>query len=59
MNKMASTYWGWKITYRDLRLVTGKWRAERFGVGMCAGSAESLKRMIDLKVWGLLKNCLT
>ena len=43
-------YRGWTITYSAARPVTGLWRAEQFGVGMCAGTEAALKRMIDVKV---------
>lgn len=43
-------YKGWVITYNPSLPVTGKWRAEQFGVGMCAGTKEAIKRMIDAKV---------
>ena len=42
-------YRGWYVTYDSTRPVTGRWRAERFGVGMCNNSKESLIRMIDVK----------
>lgn len=44
------SYLGWEITHNDSRPVTGTWRAERFGVGMCAGDKALLMRMIDTKV---------
>ena len=41
-------YKGWKIYYYP---VGGQhWRAEQYGVGMCANSEEALKRMIDIRV---------
>ena len=43
-------YKGWAIDYDVRRPVTGTWRAERHGVGMCAGTKEALYRMIDTKV---------
>jgi hypothetical protein len=43
-------YKGWTITFNENRPVTGTWRAERFGVGMCASSLESLQHMIDIRV---------
>jgi hypothetical protein len=30
--------------------VTGRWRAQRHGVGMCANNEALLKRMIDTRV---------
>jgi hypothetical protein len=47
---MDQGYKGWKITYSANRPVTGTWRAERHGVGMCAGTREALQRMVDAKV---------
>lgn len=46
---MTLIYGGWKYSYNHSLPVTGRWRAERFGVGMCAGTEEALKRMIDAK----------
>lgn len=43
-------YRGYKITHDPRLPVTGTWRAERFGVGMCNNSEESIKRMVDAKV---------
>ena len=42
-------YRGWAISYSAARPVTGQWRAERFGVGMCAGTRDALIRMIDTR----------
>ena len=42
-------YEGWRITHDPGRPVTGTWRAERFGVGMCNNSRESLLRMVGVK----------
>ena len=41
-------YRGWKIYYYP----TGSqhWKAEQYGVEMCANSVEALKRMIDMRV---------
>lgn len=44
-------YKGFTITYDRNRPVTGTWRAECFGVGMCNSSKESILRMVDTKVW--------
>lgn len=44
---MALAYKGWRYDYDEARPVTGRWRATRFGVGMCAGTLEQLLRMID------------
>ena len=43
-------YRGWRITYDPLRQVTGTWRADRYGVGMCNNSEEFIRRMVDTKV---------
>lgn len=42
-------YKGWRITFDSKRPVTGTWRADRFGVGMCNNSRESIQRMVDVK----------
>jgi hypothetical protein len=42
-------YKGWAVTYIAHRPVTGTWRAERFGVGMCASTSDAIKRMIDAR----------
>jgi hypothetical protein len=42
-------YKGWTITYSGARAVTGSWRADRFGVGVCASTKAALLRMIDIK----------
>lgn len=47
---MTIMYRGWKITYDRYRPVTGVWRAEKHGVGMCAGNLAQLHRMIDTRV---------
>ena len=41
-------YRGWKIYYYP----TGSqhWKAEQYGVGMCANSVDLLKRMIDRRI---------
>ncbi len=43
------SYNGWKISYGSFAPVTGRWAAARFGVGLCAGTDDALKRMIDRK----------
>lgn len=40
---------GWKYDHSFSRPVTGRWRAERQGVGLCAGDLEALKSMIRTK----------
>ena len=47
---MTIIYRGWKITYDRNRPVTGTWRAEKHGVGVCAGNLAQLHRMIDTRV---------
>ena len=37
---------GWLIVCHSNGPVTGRWRATRFGVGMCAGNYEDLVTMI-------------
>ena len=44
------TYRGWKISHNPARPITGQWRAERHGVGLCAGDRDALLRMIDAKI---------
>lgn len=44
-------YRGYTITYDPNAPITGKWRAVRFGVGMCANTREMLIRMIDQKLF--------
>ena len=48
--KNGQRYKGWMVSFSSIRPITGRWRAERFGVGMCAGTSQQLQRMIDLKV---------
>ena len=48
--KDLGLYRGWHVTYDGTRPVTGTWRAERFGVGMCNNFMHGLLRMIDYKV---------
>lgn len=40
---------GWLISYNELRPVTGRWKAEKQGVSMCAGTREALVNMIDAR----------
>lgn len=49
MGLFRDTHKGWVITFNRNRPVTGAWRAEKFGVGMCNNSRESLVKMIDVK----------
>lgn len=49
MARSAGFIQGWHITYDRDRPVTGVWRAERFGVGMCAGNQEAIVRMVETK----------
>lgn len=43
-------YCGWRITYDRHRPVTGTWRADRHGVGLCNNSKESIEQMVNTKV---------
>ena len=43
-------YNGHKLTYNPSAPVTGKWRAVRHGVSMCANDKPMLMRMIDIKI---------
>jgi len=45
------TYNGWTIRYYPAAPVTGRWSAIRFGVSICAGTEEALKRMIDQRIY--------
>lgn len=52
MSKHLTRYLGWTITdepYPGARPITGRWRAERFGVGLGANTYEQLIRMIEVK----------
>lgn len=41
---------GWHVTGDRAAPVTGRWKASRHGIGMCAGSYEELVDMIDRRV---------
>ena len=43
-------YREWTITYSDARPVTGRWRAERFGVGVSSKSEEGVKKLVDYRI---------
>lgn len=43
------TYKGWKLSFSSTRPITGQWRAERFGVCMCASTRGALVNMIDTR----------
>ncbi len=43
-------YRGWTVNEGPSAPVTGRWRALRFGVGMCANTRALLLRMIDSKL---------
>lgn len=49
--KKSYEYKGYRITHDPARPVTGTWRADRYGVGMCNNSEESIRRMVDTKVF--------
>lgn len=40
-------YRGWRVEYHQHAPVTGRWKAERFGVTMCSGTKPALLSMID------------
>lgn len=46
----GQTYKGWKLTFSNTRPITGQWRAERHGVGLCHSSKEALMRQVDIKL---------
>lgn len=43
-------YRGYKIVHNPSAPVTGRWRGERFGVGLCNGTKEELLRCIDRRL---------
>ena len=43
-------YRGWFIGYNAWNPVTGVYHANRFGVGICANSYESILKMVDARV---------
>ncbi len=45
--EVGSKYRGWDVEHHALAPVTGRFAAQRHGVGMCAGSLQALGRMID------------
>lgn len=46
-NQLPMSYRGWKITFDSNRPVTGLWRAEKAGVGVCHNSYEAVKHLVD------------
>jgi hypothetical protein len=48
--QLPPVYRGWTYGYDAGAPVTGRWRATRHGVGVCASTEEALKRLIDFKV---------
>ena len=48
MVRQGECYKGWRIFYKPVG--SQHWRAEQYGIGMCANSVEALKRMIDVRV---------
>ena len=48
---MAENYCSWVITHNPWGPATGTWTATRHGVSMCNNSKESIKRMVDRKLW--------
>jgi hypothetical protein len=49
-------YQGWELKYYPGHPITGQWRAEQHGVTMCAGTKESIKRMIDRRIYEQREN---
>lgn len=45
----GDVYCRWTVRYQPEAPVTGRWRATRHGVGMCANTITLLARMIDQK----------
>jgi hypothetical protein len=43
-----SHYRGWTLDFNPQRPRTGTWKAQRYGVSMCAASLTALQAMIDL-----------
>ena len=43
-------YSGYQITYNPSAPITGKWRAVRHGVSLCANDKPMLMRMIATKI---------
>ena len=42
-------YRGWTLGYSSTAPVTGRWKATRYGVSMCANDKPLILRMIDAK----------
>lgn len=49
MSNQLAIYRGWRINYSASRPVTGQFRAERAGVGLCASTRSALEMMVDAK----------
>lgn len=49
--RLTEVYRGYTITFDRFAPVTGQWRGVRFGVGLCNNSLESVKRMIDVRIY--------
>ena len=45
----TAQYKGWTIRRDDDAPVTGRWRADRHGVGMCNNTVERIIRMVDVR----------
>lgn len=50
VTNQGTYYKGYTIYEHHGAPVTGRWRAEHFGVGMCNSTREGLMRMIDQRV---------
>lgn len=48
---MQNQYRGYSVCYNPKAPVTGTWSAARFGVSLCAGSEDALKKMIDQRIY--------
>ncbi len=49
MKRNVYVYYGWQISHVPSNPVTGRWIAVHYGVEMCAGTLESLERMVVAK----------
>lgn len=51
MNKpLQKQYRGYVVRFGPAAPVTGRWTASRFGVFICAGTEDALKKMIDQRI---------
>ena len=49
-NGVIENYRGWTIAFGENLPLTGRWTTVSFGVVMCAGTEEAIKRMIDTRI---------